>query len=159
METAFKSLNNSSTPSKSRIRRLARTQQFSTITVSQERRVYRIDRQKPTGTGEESFAEQSIRAENYQGVWEREESINHRADLGLEDDGDASHGKAPQAAAGRSSRMPQSRNQSSPGEPPPPPPSAGAGGRDIAAAAEQWRDLSYPLVHRTRSGPQSTASR
>ena len=82
-------------------------------------------------------------------MWETEGSIDHRADLGLEDDGDASHGKAPQAAAGRSSRMPQSRNQSSPGEPPPPPPlSAGAGGRDIAAAAavEQRGDLSCPLV-------------
>jgi hypothetical protein len=79
----------------------------------------------------------------------REESIDHPADLGLEDDGDASHGKAPQAAAGRSSRMPQSRNQSSPAEPPPPPPpSTGAGGRDIAAVAtaEQRQDLSCPLV-------------
>ena len=56
-------------------------------------------------TGEESFAEQSIRAENYQGVLEREESIDHRADLGLEDDGNTSHGKVPRAAAERSSRM------------------------------------------------------
>jgi hypothetical protein len=47
-------------------------------------------------------------------------------DLGLDEDGDASHGNA---AAGRSSRMPQSRNQSSP------PPSAG--GRDIAVAAQR----------------------
>jgi len=46
----------------------------------------------------------------------REESIDHRADLGLEDDGDASRRKAPQPAARRSSRMPQSRNQLSPAE-------------------------------------------
>jgi hypothetical protein len=43
----------------------------------------------------------------------------------LEEEAEASQGKAPHAAAGRSSRMPQWRNQSSP------PPSAG--GRDIAA--------------------------
>lgn len=56
--------------------------------------------------------------------------------LGLEQDGDASHGKAPHAAAGRSSRMPQSRNQSSPlpPPPPPPPPPPSAGVPDIAAA-------------------------
>lgn len=64
------------------------------------------------------------------------------SDLGLDEDGDASHGKAPHAAAGRSSRMPQSRNQSSP--PPPPPPSAG--GRDIAVAVQR-RDLSAPFFN------------
>jgi hypothetical protein len=56
------------------------------------------------------------------------------ADLGLDEDGEASHGNAPHAAVGRLSRMPQSRNQSSP------PPSAG--GRDIAVA--QRRDLFWP---------------
>jgi len=40
--------------------------------------------------------------------------MDHRSDLGLEDDRDASRGKAPQLAAGRSSSMP--RNQSSPAE-------------------------------------------
>jgi hypothetical protein len=58
------------------------------------------------------------------------------ADLGLEEDEDASHEKAPQATAGRSSRMPQSRNQSSPV---PAPPSTPSGGRDIATAAAEER--------------------
>jgi hypothetical protein len=49
-----------------------------------------------------------------------------RADLGLEEEAEASQGKAPQAAAGRSSRMPQWRNQSSP---------PSAGGRDMGAVA------------------------
>ena len=40
--------------------------------------------------------------------------MDHRSDLGLEDDRDASRGRAPQLAAGRSSSMP--RNQSSPAE-------------------------------------------
>ena len=40
--------------------------------------------------------------------------MDHRTDLGLEDDRDASRGKASQLAAGRSSSMP--RNQSSPAE-------------------------------------------
>ena len=40
--------------------------------------------------------------------------MDHRSDLGLEDDWDASRGRAPQLAAGRSSSMP--RNQSSPAE-------------------------------------------
>jgi len=40
--------------------------------------------------------------------------MDHRSDLGLEDDRDASRGKAPQLAVRRSSRMP--RNQSSPAE-------------------------------------------
>jgi hypothetical protein len=44
----------------------------------------------------------------------------------LEEEAEASQGKAPQAAAGRSSRMPQWRNQSSP---------PSAGGRDMAAVA------------------------
>ena len=90
-------------------------------------------------------------------AWGREESIGQsgRADLGLEEDGDASHGKAPHAAAGRSSRMPQSRNQSSPV---PPPPSTGPGGRDIAAEETFWGlitkfvDLLVPRVADPRLG-------
>lgn len=80
------------------------------------------------------------------------------ADLGLEDDGDASHGKAPQAAAGRSSRMPQSRNQSSPV---PVPLSAGPGGRDIAAAAEgtepcgEWDGYIRGSLGGSHRGPES----
>ena len=89
-------------------------------------------------------------------AWGREESIGQsgRADLGLEEDGDASHGKAPHAAAGRSSRMPQSRNQSSPV---PPPPSAGPGGRDIAAAEETFWGLIakfVDLLGASRRGPE-----